>query len=710
MSQEYDFVIVGAGLSGVMLARRLLQEPSSAPGPGGPRILLVGPSLAHQGRTTFAFWARGATALDEWELARWRWLRLIGHDDRVRNLALEDWTYRAVSWDAARTALLSLLARDTRITLIEATVDEVRPGTDRAHVHFDGQWASGRFVFDSRPRQDADASLSGDAPRRGLTLYQSFHGIWVNSDDIAVDDTAATLLDFSADDGPDLGFAYVLPIDRRTAMVMAVRMAATPDLPDPAPAVPRELGRDSWNVIGEERGVTALTTPPAPRRQGPRVLAIGARGGCVRASTGYAVTRILADTDAIVASLRRAGHPFAIPADPTRDRLLDAIWLHALATQRADLEQAFLALFAGVPIGSVLRFLDGRSSAIDLLRVVGALPPGPFLRAAGRLAIGIPAASTDTTSGTPTAPVPVGPSAGRAGSRAPRAALAGAGRPTRRGSDTPSRPGYFPMVEHVAADGLTIAYQRVGEGDPLVLVHGAGDDSRIWQPQLIDLADEFTVVAWDEPGAGRSSDLPEGFTLGGFADGLAALIESLGMGPAHVAGLSWGGTVVLELYRRHPALVATLIMIDTYAGWKGSLPADEVQARVAGARRMLAAPSAESDPTPGLFAGDPPEDFVPLLAAMATDVRPGTLAQELAIMAQADLSDLLPHVGVPTLLLWGDSDPRSPLAVARQFEEAIPDAELVVIEGAGHISNLERPEQVNAAVRAFCRAHPPRAN
>jgi pimeloyl-ACP methyl ester carboxylesterase len=267
------------------------------------------------------------------------------------------------------------------------------------------------------------------------------------------------------------------------------------------------------------------------------------------------------------------------------------------------------------------------------------------------------------------------------------------------------------MVEFVEADGLRIAYERVGEGRPLVFVHGAAEDSRIWQPQLADLADEFTVVAWDEPGAGRSADMPEWLTLAGFADGLAALIESLRLGPAHVAGLSWGGTVVLELYRRHPGLVATLIMIDTYAGWKGSLPADEVQARVADARRMLAAPPGDFDPTlPGLFADDPPADFVRLLAAIAADVRPATLGRELAIMAETDLSDLLPHVAVPTLLLWGASDARSPLTVAAQFETAIPDTELVVIEGAGHMSNLERPEQVNAAVREFCRAHPPRAH
>lgn len=262
------------------------------------------------------------------------------------------------------------------------------------------------------------------------------------------------------------------------------------------------------------------------------------------------------------------------------------------------------------------------------------------------------------------------------------------------------------MVEFVEAGGLKIAYERSGEGPALVFVHGAGEDSRIWQPQLAGLADEFTVVAWDEPGAGRSSDPSEGFGLPDFADALAALIETLNLAPAHVAGLSWGGTVVLELYRRHPSLVGTLIMIDTYAGWKGSLPAAEVEARVAGVHQMLAAPHGQFDPTlPGLFATDPPAKFVPLLAAIAADVRPASLGRELAIMAEADLSDLLGRVSVPTLLIWGRSDERSPLTVAHQFEAAIAYTELVVIEGAGHLSNLERPERVNEAVREFCRAH-----
>jgi pimeloyl-ACP methyl ester carboxylesterase len=261
-------------------------------------------------------------------------------------------------------------------------------------------------------------------------------------------------------------------------------------------------------------------------------------------------------------------------------------------------------------------------------------------------------------------------------------------------------------VEFVRTHGLEVAYERVGAGPPLVLVHGAATDSRMWRPQLAGLADEFTVVAWDEPGAGRSADVPADFVLADYANCLAGLMDTLELGPAHVAGLSWGGTVALELYRHRPELVATLILADSYAGWKGSLPAEEVRARVDGVRQMLAAADHLFDPTlPGLFAGAPPTEVVPLMDAMAADVRPESMKTALLVMAEADQRDLLPRIAVPTLLIWGELDARSPLSVARQFEDAVPDTTLVVFPRTGHVSNLEQPERFNDAVREFCRAH-----
>ena len=148
----------------------------------------------------------------------------------------------------------------------------------------------------------------------------------------------------------------------------------------------------------------------------------------------------------------------------------------------------------------------------------------------------------------------------------------------------------MPSVE---VNGLELAYERAGEGPPLLFAHGVLCDSRAWRPQLAGLSDELTVVAWDEPGAGRSVDPPEPFGLTDYADCLAGVIEALGLGPAAVAGLSWGGIVAQELYRRRPKLVAGLILADTYAGWAGSLTAEACAARLASCLGQATMPANE---------------------------------------------------------------------------------------------------------------------
>ncbi|MCA1694575.1 MAG: alpha/beta hydrolase [Actinobacteria bacterium] len=264
-------------------------------------------------------------------------------------------------------------------------------------------------------------------------------------------------------------------------------------------------------------------------------------------------------------------------------------------------------------------------------------------------------------------------------------------------------------MEHVRVNGLDVAYRRAGSGPPVVFVHGAVEDSRTWTPQVEALQDDFTVVAWDEPGVGQSDDLPaEGFALADYSACLAGVIDSVGLGPAHVVGLSWGSTVALDLYHGHPEVVSTLILTGAYAGWKGSLSADEVAGRVAGVQRMLDAPPKDFDPAlPGLFAAEPPAQFVPLLENMAAEVRRHSMWTALSIMAATDLNHVLQSISVPTLLLWGELDVRSPLRIAHEFEQAIPNATLVVIPECGHVTNLDRPDEFNRALREFCLRHVP---
>jgi pimeloyl-ACP methyl ester carboxylesterase len=257
-------------------------------------------------------------------------------------------------------------------------------------------------------------------------------------------------------------------------------------------------------------------------------------------------------------------------------------------------------------------------------------------------------------------------------------------------------------METVEVHGLRLAYRRTGNGPTVMFVHGGVADGRSWTPQLEALSDEFTTIAWDEPGAGASEDVPGEFGLSDYADCLAGMIRALGASPTSVVGLSWGTTVILELYRRHPGVVRSMVLADGYAGWRGSLGAKEADARLAGVRAALAEPDEELDPTlPGLFAGEPPARFVPLLDAMVADVRRHSMLTALTAMAKADLTEVLPTVQVPTQLIWGALDARSPLSVAREFERRIPRAILAVIPDCGHVSNLQAPGPFNELVRGF---------
>ncbi len=261
-------------------------------------------------------------------------------------------------------------------------------------------------------------------------------------------------------------------------------------------------------------------------------------------------------------------------------------------------------------------------------------------------------------------------------------------------------------MDQFQVDGLRIAFKRAGEGPPLVLLHGGLSDSREWRRQLDDLSVEFTVVAWDAPGCGQSSDPPEAFRLPEYADCLAAFIEALGLGRPHILGLSFGAGLALELYRRHPTIPVTLVLASAYAGWAGSLPPEIVEQRL-----QRALQEAELPPETwvrgyldGLVTESVPVELSDELVAIMSDIRPAGMRVMAHAFSEADLRDVLPRIEVPTLLLHGDADQRSSLNVARNLHSKIPTSSLVVMPGVGHQSNMEAPDHFNTEVRRFLRS------
>ncbi|CAN5557966.1 alpha/beta hydrolase [soil metagenome] len=263
-------------------------------------------------------------------------------------------------------------------------------------------------------------------------------------------------------------------------------------------------------------------------------------------------------------------------------------------------------------------------------------------------------------------------------------------------------------MEKVDIAGLRIAYERAGAGSPLVLLHGGLGDSRDWRRQIPAFAQEFDVIAWDAPGCGQSSDPPEEtFRLAEYADCLAGLIALLELERPHVLGLSFGAGLALELYKRSPETPRTLILASAYAGWAGSLPPEEVEARLHGVLRDSDRPPEElvGEWLPSLRSESTPPEAVNDMVAIMSEFHPVGARAMARSFAEADLRDVLSSIEVPTLLLYGEQDQRSPLHIADELHARIPNSDLMVIPGVGHMSNYDDPERFNDAVLTFLRAH-----
>jgi len=258
-------------------------------------------------------------------------------------------------------------------------------------------------------------------------------------------------------------------------------------------------------------------------------------------------------------------------------------------------------------------------------------------------------------------------------------------------------------MEHVDVSGLRIAFRRRGRGPVLLLLHGAVCDSRVWRAQLESLSDSFTVVAWDAPGCGASSDPPDHFRLPEYAECLRGFLAAAGVHRPHVLGHSWGSALALALYGQSPGVVRSLVLVSAYAGWAGSLPPEEVEQRLRLALRIAEQPAGAFAPSaiPGLFSDALPADRAEELARIMAEIRPAGTGTMARAIAEADLRDVLPRIEAPTMLLYGDADERAPLSVAQQLHARIPRSRLVVMPGLGHECYLESAGAFDAEVRAF---------
>ncbi len=255
--------------------------------------------------------------------------------------------------------------------------------------------------------------------------------------------------------------------------------------------------------------------------------------------------------------------------------------------------------------------------------------------------------------------------------------------------------------------GTQVHFVNAGSGSPaLVLLHAFPLHAGMWDAQIAAFSRHRRVVAPDLPGFGSTPPLPGSGApaMADFAALVAGLIEHLGIGPAVVGGLSMGGYVAFALLRDRPDLVSGVVLADTRAGSDSVEVADRRTAQQAQVAERGTADLVET--MVGSLLSDEtrarrPDVVERARTLMSVNPGAGIIAALGAMRARPDATAELATIAMPALVVVGEHDGPSPPAEARTMTDALPDARLEVIEGAGHLSNLEAPEAFNRALDTF---------
>ncbi len=236
----------------------------------------------------------------------------------------------------------------------------------------------------------------------------------------------------------------------------------------------------------------------------------------------------------------------------------------------------------------------------------------------------------------------------------------------------------------------------LGDRTPIVFLHGVGSDKSVWRAQLDHFGEQRLAIAFDYPGYGDSDPAPDDTSRDDYAAAILAAMRVLGVERAHICGLSLGGIVAIALHHLAPAACASLILADTFAVHPDGRAIFERSE--AGSRDIAAMAEARVD----LLIAQPADLAVrPLVIETMSRINPAAYRIGARAVWLADQTARATAIGGPTLMVVGAEDSITPPALSVELAALIPDAQMQVIAGAGHLANLEQPDAFNSLIDAF---------
>lgn len=370
MNQEYDYIIAGAGLAGLSLAIRLAE-----PAYRHKKVLLIDKSSKKENDRTWSFWMKesdrryASIYLKSWSRLRFQ---ASGVDKIFETSPYAYHTIRGI--DFYRHAF-DIIGEAQHITFLQGDVDAIGSDDDGVWVSTGGRTISAAYVFDSIVRKFPE----GDK----LFVWQHFMGWEITCDQPVFDDEVATFMDFRIDQADDTRFVYVLPFSRQKALVEATLFSKEIAEEHTYEEI---LGRylkthypdTAYKIDNVEIGAIPMTTG-AFGEGGKRIIPIGTNNGTVKASSGYAFTRIQEECDELVAHIDRG--IYTPIKRKKRFLAYDRTLLNILITHKLKGDAVFAEMFRHNDPRLILKFLDERTSLWEEIQFFKTLPIWPFTKA-----------------------------------------------------------------------------------------------------------------------------------------------------------------------------------------------------------------------------------------------------------------------------------------------------------------------------------------
>jgi pimeloyl-ACP methyl ester carboxylesterase len=258
---------------------------------------------------------------------------------------------------------------------------------------------------------------------------------------------------------------------------------------------------------------------------------------------------------------------------------------------------------------------------------------------------------------------------------------------------------------------IELSYERAGSGPPLLMIMGMSGTFDHWDADfLADLRRDFETIVYDHRGVGASSRLEGPVTIARLAEDAAGLLAALELESAHVLGISMGGMVAQELALNYPERIRALALGCTYCGGEGSAVASEdvmrrlAEGMMSGDRERALRTGWEVNVSPEFAAND--EAYARFREiGMRRAVPVEVIMEQMRAITEHDTSARLPEIALPTLIIHGTLDQMLPVQNGRMIAGLIPDSQLEIFEGIGHLFFWEQPERAAELVRAHAAVH-----